>query len=69
MTGQQIGRQKEWKIFHQMTFKLRVPRPSHTQNDEVEQNYATKKSLPNRAEIVAQAALDRLLQRTENSQI
>lgn len=52
-----------------MTFKLRVPRPSHTQNDEVEQNYATKKSLPNRAEIVAQAALERLLQRTENSQI
>ena len=37
LTGRQIRRQRGWEILRQMTFRLRVPRPSHTQSDETEQ--------------------------------
>ena len=38
LTERQISRQRGWEILRQMTFRLRVPRPSHTQSDETEQN-------------------------------
>ena len=37
LTGRKISRHRGWEILRQMTFRLRVPRPSHTQSDEVEQ--------------------------------
>ena len=37
LTGRQISRQRGWEILRQMTFRLRVPRPAHTQSDESEQ--------------------------------
>lgn len=37
LTGRQISRQRGWEILQQMTFRLRVPRPSHTQSAESEQ--------------------------------
>lgn len=37
LTGRRISRQRGWEILRQMTFRLRVPRPSHTQSDETEQ--------------------------------
>lgn len=38
LTERQISRQRGWEILRQMTFRLRVPRPSHTQSDEKDQN-------------------------------
>lgn len=35
--GEHISRQRGWEILRQMTFRLRVPRPSHTQSDYEEQ--------------------------------
>jgi len=37
VTGRQISRQRGWEILRQMTFRLRVPRPSHTESDSFEQ--------------------------------
>jgi transposase len=37
VTGITISRQRGWEILRQMTFRLRVPRPSHTQSDPIEQ--------------------------------
>lgn len=37
VTGRQISRQRGWEILRQMTFRLRVPRPSHTESDLIEQ--------------------------------
>lgn len=37
LAGRQISRQRGWEILRQMTFRLRVPRPAHTQSDETEQ--------------------------------
>lgn len=37
LTGRQISRQRGWEILRQMTFRLRVPRQSHTQSNETEQ--------------------------------
>lgn len=37
VTGVTISRQRGWEILPQMTFRLRVPRPSHTESDPVEQ--------------------------------
>ncbi len=37
LTGRQISRQRGWEIMRQMTFRLRVPRPSHPQSNESEQ--------------------------------
>lgn len=37
VTGTKISRYRGWKILRQMTFRLRVPRPSHTQSDHFEQ--------------------------------
>lgn len=37
LTGRKISRHRGWEILRQMTFRLRVPRPSHTQNDELQQ--------------------------------
>ena len=37
VTGKQISRQRGWEILRQMTFRLRVPRPSHTKSDLLEQ--------------------------------
>ena len=37
LTGQNISRQRGWEILRQMTFRLRVPRPSHTEANCVEQ--------------------------------
>ena len=36
-TGRPISRQRGWEILRQMTFRLRVPRPCHTQSDYFEQ--------------------------------
>ena len=44
VTGTQISRQRGWEILRQMTFRLRVPRPSHTESDIVEQEAGKKKS-------------------------
>ncbi len=35
--GTDISRQRGWEILRQMTFRLRVPRPSHTKSDPIEQ--------------------------------
>ena len=37
VTGTTVSRQRGWEILRQMTFRLRVPRPSHTESDLVEQ--------------------------------
>jgi transposase len=37
VTGTTISRQRGWEMLRQMTFRLRVPRPSHTKSDLVEQ--------------------------------
>lgn len=37
VTGRNISRQRGWEILRQMTFRLTVPRPSHTQSDQTEQ--------------------------------
>lgn len=37
VTGIEISRQRGWEILRQMTFRLRVPRPSHTESDPFEQ--------------------------------
>ena len=37
LTGQNISRQRGWEILRQMTFRLRVPRASHTESDYFEQ--------------------------------
>jgi len=37
VTGIHISRQRGWEILRQMTFRLRVPRPSHSQSDPFEQ--------------------------------
>jgi transposase len=37
VTGRRVSRQRGWEILRQITFRLRVPRPSHTQSDYFEQ--------------------------------
>lgn len=37
VTGIKISRYRGWEILRQMTFRLRVPRPSHTESDYFEQ--------------------------------
>jgi transposase len=37
LTGRQVSRQRGWEILRQMTFRLRVPRPSHRESDYFEQ--------------------------------
>ena len=37
VTGVPVSRQRGWEILRQMTFKLRVPRPSHVESDYFEQ--------------------------------
>lgn len=37
VTGTAISRQRGWEILREMTFRLRVPRPSHTEADRFEQ--------------------------------
>ena len=37
VTGKKISRYRGWEILRQMTFRLRVPRPSHTESDPLEQ--------------------------------
>ena len=37
ITGKNISRYRGWEILRQMTFRLRVPRPSHTESDYFEQ--------------------------------
>lgn len=37
ITATHIRRQRGWEILRQMTFRLRVPRPSHTHSDPFEQ--------------------------------
>lgn len=37
VTGSKISRYRGWEILQQMTFRLRVPRPSHAESDPVEQ--------------------------------
>ena len=37
VTGIKISRYRGWEILRQMTFRLRVPRPSHTESDPFEQ--------------------------------
>lgn len=37
VTGTTISRQRGWEILRQMTFRLRVPRPSHMESDPFEQ--------------------------------
>ena len=45
VTGKKISRQREWEILGQMTFRLRVPRPCHTDSDLIEQEKCQKKLL------------------------
>jgi hypothetical protein len=44
VTGTTISRQRGWESLRQMTFRLRVPRPCHTNSDPLEQE-AWKKNL------------------------
>jgi len=44
VTGRKISRQRGWEILRQMTFRLRVPRPSHVKSDESEQQEWKKNS-------------------------
>jgi transposase len=37
VTGRYISRQRGWEILRQMTFRLRVPRPCHTESSQSEQ--------------------------------
>jgi transposase len=37
LTGRNISRQRGGEILRQMTFRLRVPRPAHSQSEETEQ--------------------------------
>lgn len=37
VTGKKISRYRGWEILRQMTFRLRVPRPCHTESDYFEQ--------------------------------
>ncbi len=37
VTGTDISRQRGWEILRQMTFRLRVSRPSHTKSEHFEQ--------------------------------
>jgi transposase len=37
VTGTKISRYRGWEILRQMTFRLRVPRPCHTESDYLEQ--------------------------------
>lgn len=37
VTGTKISRQRGWEILRQMSFRLRVPRPSHTESQPTEQ--------------------------------
>ena len=37
VTGRYISRQRGWEILPQMTFRLRVPRPCHTESSLIEQ--------------------------------
>ena len=37
ITGELVSRQRGWEILRQMTFRLRVPRPSHIESDYFEQ--------------------------------
>jgi transposase len=37
LTGRYISRQRGWEILRQMTFRLRVPRPAHTESSLIEQ--------------------------------
>lgn len=37
VTGTHISRQRGWEILRQMTFKLKVAHPSHTQSDALKQ--------------------------------
>jgi transposase len=43
LTGERIYRQRGWEILRQMTFRLRVPRPAHTEGD-LEEQQAWKKT-------------------------
>ena len=45
VTGKKISRQRGWEILRQMTFRLRVPRPCHTDSDLIEQEKCKKKLL------------------------
>jgi transposase len=42
VTGSKISRQRGWEILRGMTFRLRVPRPSHTKSDLAEQEAGKK---------------------------
>lgn len=37
VTGTYISRQRGWEILREMTLRLRVPRPCHTESDAIEQ--------------------------------
>ena len=37
VTGTKISRYRGWEILRQMTFRLRVPRPSHSESNHLEQ--------------------------------
>jgi len=37
VTGRYISRHRGWEILRQMTFRLRVPRPSHTESSQSQQ--------------------------------
>ena len=44
LIGRRVGRQRGWEYLKQMEYRLRIPRPEHTESNSFEQEEWKKKS-------------------------